>query len=85
MPTIEPDRAEEVIPDKHLAFDKGSKKLHQWFDKFGYERDEEDIKFPLCHMIDGNSKVVEEVNGKIATVLDEILDRKRSQEKKVRD
>ena len=39
MPVIEPERAEEVIPDKHLAFDRNRKRLIQWFSKFGYEED----------------------------------------------
>lgn len=38
LPVIEPERAEEVIPDKHLAFDKHTKQLHKWFGKFGFEK-----------------------------------------------
>jgi len=37
MPVIEPDKAEEIIPDKHLAFDLESKNLEEWFKMFGYE------------------------------------------------
>ena len=79
MPVIEPERAEEVIPDKHLAFDKNSKKLKGWFSKFGYEQEEdESTKFDLCHFINGESSNPEEVveNNK---VLDQILSRKQQQ------
>lgn len=62
MPVIEPERAEEVIPDKHLAFDKQRKRLSDWFSKFGYEKeDDESTKFPLFHTIKGESTNPEEV------------------------
>lgn len=49
MPVIEPERAEEVIPDKHLAFDRNRKRLIQWFSKFGYEEDNEnDVSINFC-------------------------------------
>jgi len=31
MPVIEPEKAEEIIPDKHLAFDLSSEVLQKWF------------------------------------------------------
>lgn len=31
MPMIEPERAEEVIPDKHLSFDLNTEWLLKWF------------------------------------------------------
>lgn len=49
MPVIEPDKAEEIIPDKHLAFDLESKKLDEWLKQFGYE--DENERFELCHKI----------------------------------
>jgi hypothetical protein len=79
MPVIEPERAEEVIPDKHLAFDKQSKRLKQWFSKFGYEVEgDESTKFELCHTLEGESANPEEINGN-NSVLDRILQRKQNQ------
>lgn len=79
MPVIEPERAEEVIPDKHLAFDKQSKRLKQWFSKFGYEEeDDESTKFELCHTIQGESPNPDEIINN-NSVLDQILHRKQDQ------
>lgn len=79
VPVLEPERAEEVIPDKHLAFDKHSKRLNTWFEKFGYEEvDNEASKFGLCHHITGESNNPQEVLDNI-NVLDHILERKQSQ------
>lgn len=79
IPVIEPDRAEEVIPDKHLAFDKQRKRLDQWFEKFGYEeKDNEESKFPLLHLVNGESTNPEQVCEQ-NTVLDQILARKQKQ------
>lgn len=79
MPVIEPERAEEVIPDKHLAFDKHTNRLQQWFSKFGYEvEDDESSKLELCHTIDGESANPQEVLNNIQ-VLDKILERKQTQ------
>lgn len=79
MPVIEPERAEEVIPDKHLAFDKNSKRLKQWFSKFGYELEEdESTKLELCHHINSESANPQDVLNN-ASVLDKVLERKQSQ------
>ena len=81
MPVIEPERAEEVIPDKHLAFDILSKKLNTWFSRFGYEDD----KVQLCQHIDGNSRKIEEVTSNIVDVLETTLKRKQEQRNEVRE
>jgi hypothetical protein len=66
MPMIEPERAEEVIPDKHLSFDLNSDQLLNWFTNFGYE--DEDIKFALLHSINSNSNNPGEINESIVRV-----------------
>ena len=79
IPVIEPNRAEEVIPDKHLAFDKHRKRLVQWFEKFGYEEnDNEESKFPLLHRVNGENTNPEQVLEQ-NIVLDQILARKQKQ------
>jgi hypothetical protein len=79
MPVIEPERAEEVIPDKHLAFDSNSSRIQEWFAKFGYElEDDESSKLELCQHIDGESANPDEVFN-YASVLDKILMRKQNQ------
>ena len=79
MQVIEPERAEEVIPDKHLAFDKNTKRLKQWFSKFGYEEEEdESTKLELCHEVKGESPNPTEVLENIS-VLDKIIERKQNQ------
>jgi hypothetical protein len=79
MPVIEPERAEEVIPDKHLAFDLQKDKLIKWFDKFGYEdAKDENTKIKLCHFIDGNSTNSDEITENI-TIVESIINRKQQE------
>ena len=82
MPVFEQERAEEVIPDKHLAFDKNQKKLSAWFQKFGFERgepeDEGYEKVPLFNKVDGNSHDVPSVTEDISQVLEHIFTRKQN-------
>ena len=87
MQVIEPERAEEVIPDKHLAFDKNTKRLRQWFEKFGYEEEEDETtKLELCQNVNGQSTgesdLINTNPNDIASnisVLDLIIQRKQSQ------
>ncbi|CAI2385760.1 unnamed protein product [Moneuplotes crassus] len=79
MQVTEPERAQEVIPDKHLAFDNNTPRLRQWFSKFGYEKEGEEANtLELCHDINGDSANPEEVLSN-ATVLEKIVSRKEAQ------
>ena len=79
MPVIEPERAEEVIPDKHLAFDIQKDNLIKWFDKFGYEdSSSEQTKINLCHLVDGNSTNSEDIMNSIE-ILETIVTRKQQE------
>lgn len=72
MPVIEPDKAEEIIPDKHLAFDLESKNLEEWFKLFGYEDEHE--KFELCHKINASSNNPYEINQNVQEILEKVFD-----------
>lgn len=74
MPVIEPERAEEVIPDRHLAFDKQRKRLDQWFSKFGHE----ETQFNLYNTVVGDNANPQQVLDD-NTIIDQILERKQQQ------
>ena len=85
LPVIEPERAEEVIPDKHLAFDSNRKRLLQWYEKFGYEKDDDDTtKFACLHHINGDATSTHAILDD-NTVLDQILTRKQNQWSELRE
>ena len=71
MPVIEPEKAEEIIPDKHLAFDLSSEVLQKWFSQFGFE--DEETKLELYAKIEASGNNPYEINNVCGQVLEEVF------------